>query len=166
MIYLGNVKVPLPPLDVQQAIVGSFEQAEREETAILAQIEAQYHTIEHIFDQIEASHTELLGKLVECNPPRADVPNDTLISFVEMAAVSNDGHIVGAVDRPMLEVRKGSYTCFQENDIIIAKITPCMENGKCALAAGLTNGIGMGSSEFHVFRCGAGILPKYLYWLP
>ena len=92
-----------------------------------------------------------------------DVPNDTLISFVEMAAVSNDGHIMGAVDRPMGEVRKGSYTYFQENDIIIAKITPCMENGKCALATGLTNGIGMGSSEFHVFRCGATILPKYLF---
>lgn len=160
---LGNVKVPLPPLDVQQTIVGIFEQTEHEETAILAQIEAQYHTIEHIFDQIEVSHTELLGKLVECNPSKVDVPNDTLISFVEMAAVSNDGHIVGAIDRPMLEVRKGSYTYFQENDIIIAKITPCMENGKCALATGLTNGIGMGSSEFHVFRCGAEILPKYLF---
>lgn len=160
---LGNVKVPLPPLDVQQEIAGIFEQAESEEAAILAQIKAQYHAIEHIFDQIEVSHTESLGKLAECNPPRADVPNDTLISFVEMAAVSNDGHIVGAVDRPMLEVRKGSYTYFQENDIIIAKITPCMENGKCALATGLTNGIGMGSSEFHVFRCRAGILPKYLF---
>ena len=63
----------------------------------------------------------------------------------------------------MVEVRKGSYTSFQENDIIIAKITPCMENGKCALATGLTNGIGMGSSEFHVFRCGTEILPKYLF---
>ena len=55
------------------------------------------------------------------------------------------------------ELRKGSYTYFAENDIIIAKITPCMENGKCAIAKGLTNGIGMGSSEFHVFR----INPKF-----
>lgn len=52
----------------------------------------------------------------------------------------------------MVDVRKGSYTYFAEGDIIIAKITPCMENGKCALATGLTNGIGFGSSEFHVLR--------------
>ena len=158
-----DYRIPVLSIKEQQEIVGAFEQVEHEAQIVLAQIEAQHYTIEHIFDQIEVSHTELLGKLVECNPPKVDVPNDTLISFVEMAAVSNDGHIMGAVDRPMGEVRKGSYTYFQENDIIIAKITPCMENGKCALATGLTNGIGMGSSEFHVFRCGATILPKYLF---
>ena len=80
-----------------------------------------------------------------------------------MASISNDGHIINAVDRPLGEVRKGSYTYFQENDILIAKITPCMENGKCALATGLANGIGMGSSEFHVFRCNDRIMPRYLF---
>lgn len=158
-----GIKIPLPSLEIQQKIVAEIEQIENKEQFVSAQITEHYYTIEHIFDPISASHTELLGKLAECNPPKVDIPNDTLISFVEMAAVSNDGHIVSAVDRPMLEVRKGSYTYFQENDIIIAKITPCMENGKCALAMGLTNGIGMGSSEFHVFRCGAEILPKYLF---
>ena len=158
-----NFRLPLPPLAVQQRAVAEIEQAEERERAILAQIEERRCEIGHIFDQISVPQTELLGRLVEFNPPRADVPDDTLISFVEMAAVTNDGHITGAVDRPMGEVRKGGYTCFQENDIIVAKITPCMENGKCALAAGLTNGIGMGSSEFHVFRCGDRILPQYLF---
>ncbi|MBR3557464.1 MAG: restriction endonuclease subunit S [Bacteroidales bacterium] len=69
-----------------------------------------------------------------------------------MSSVSNDGFIETKSDKPLGELRKGSYTYFAENDIIIAKITPCMENGKCAIAKGLTNGIGMGSSEFHVFR--------------
>ncbi len=160
---LGSIKVPLPSLDIQRKIVKILEQAEREENTIFTQIEVQYRAIEHIFDQIDVSHSELLGKLVKCNPTKADVPNDMLVSFVEMAAVSNDGHIVGAVDRPMIEVRKGGYSYFEENDIIIAKITPCMENGKCAFATGLTNGIGMGSSEFHVFRCGTEILPQYLF---
>lgn len=158
-----GIKIPLPSLDIQQKIVAEIERVENEEQSVLAKIETQYYDIEHIFDPISVPHTELLDKLVECNPPKGNVPGDTLISFVEMAAVSNDGYIVDAVDRPMLEVRKGSYTYFQENDIIIAKITPCMENGKCALATGLTNGIGMGSSEFHVFRCGDKILPKYLF---
>lgn len=75
-----------------------------------------------------------------------------LVSFVDMPAVSNDGFIAEKKDVKLSSVRKGSYTYFAEGDIIIAKITPCMENGKCAIADGLTNNIGMGSSEFHVFR--------------
>lgn len=75
-----------------------------------------------------------------------------MVSFIGMSSVSNHGHIEHKVDKLLGEVRKGSYTYFAENDVIIAKITPCMENGKCALATGLTNGIALGSSEFHVFR--------------
>lgn len=113
-----------------------------------------------------APQEKLLRQVVICNPSKSAISNipDTIsVSFIEMAAVSNDGHIVGAVDRLLGDIRKGSYTYFQENDIIIAKITPCMENGKCALATGLTNGIGMGSSKFHVFRCSELILPGYLF---
>ena len=94
------------------------------------------------------------------------LPDDTLISFVEMASVSNEGYIENKVDRPLSEVRKGSYTYFADGDIIIAKITPCMENGKCALAENLTNGIGFGSSEFHVFRANLKIIDnRYLFKL-
>ena len=75
-----------------------------------------------------------------------------MISFVPMEAVSDEGFIADKRDRKLSEVRKGGYTYFAEGDIIIAKITPCMENGKCALATGLTNKIAFGSSEFHVFR--------------
>lgn len=70
------------------------------------------------------------------------------------------------IDRPLKELRKGSYTYFAEDDIIVAKITPCMENGKCALVKGLSNGIGMGSSEFHVIRANQkNVLPSYLFAL-
>ena len=82
-----------------------------------------------------------------------------------MASVSNDGYIINKVDRPIGELRRGSYTYFANGDIIIAKITPCMENGKCAIASDLTNAIGFGSSEFHTFRCKDGILTKYLFTL-
>ncbi len=89
-----------------------------------------------------------------------------LVSFVEMASVSNEGFIKEKVNRPYGELRKGGYTYFTEGDIIIAKITPCMENGKCAIATGLTNNIGFGSSEFHTFRCDKDkILNKYLFLL-
>lgn len=96
----------------------------------------------------------------------ADLPDDITVSFVDMASVSNDGYIEKKVDRSLGEVRKGSYTYFRDGDIIIAKITPCMENGKCALAKDLTNGIGFGSSEFHVFRADPKIIDnRYLFKL-
>ena len=78
-----------------------------------------------------------------------DTPDDLLVSFIDMASVSSEGFIERKVDRPYGEVRNGGYTYFAEGDFIIAKITPCMKNGKCAIAEGLTNGIGFGSSEFH-----------------
>ncbi len=100
------------------------------------------------------------------NPSKSELSNldnNTLVSFIEMASVSNDGYIESKINKPLSEMRKGSYTYFAENDILIAKITPCMENGKCAIAKGLTNKIGFGSSEFHVLRCNNQILNKYLF---
>lgn len=101
------------------------------------------------------------------NPSKAEVKNisdDTLVSFIEMSSLSNDGHIEKMEDRRICDVYKGGYTYFKEGDIIIAKITPCMENGKCALVTGLTNGIGFGSSEYHVIRTDENrILSKYVF---
>ena len=109
-----------------------------------------------------------LEDYVIVNPSKEEIKNisdNTLVSFVEMASVTNNGFIEIKIDKPLGELRKGSYTNFAEDDIIVAKITPCMENGKCALATGLTNKIGMGSSEFHVFRSSDKILNKYLFAL-
>lgn len=97
-----------------------------------------------------------LSQYVIVNPSKTEIRNvsdETLVSFVEMSSVSDKGNIIDIVTKKLGELRKGSYTYFAENDIIIAKITPCMENGKCAVAKNLTNGIAMGSSEFHVLRC-------------
>jgi type I restriction enzyme S subunit len=59
-------------------------------------------------------------------------------------------------------VRKG-FTAFANEDVIVAKITPCFENGKAALCRGLTNGLGFGSTEFHVLRCTDAVIPEYVY---
>jgi len=107
-----------------------------------------------------------LSTIVITNPSKNEiskVDENTIVSFVEMASVSNDGYIETKVDKPLKELKKGSFTYFGEDDIIIAKITPSMENGKCALAQNLTNNLGMGSSEFHVFRVTKLILSKYLF---
>lgn len=83
-----------------------------------------------------------------------------------MSSVSNEGYITYKEDKTLKQLKKGSYTLFQDEDIIIAKITPCMENGKCALARNLTNGMAMGSSEFHVLRTNNDIvINDYLFHL-
>ena len=108
-----------------------------------------------------------LGEICKIiNPSKTaihDILDDTVVSFVDMASISNDGYIELKTDKFLGDLRKGSYSYFAENDIIIAKITPCMENGKCAIAKKLTNGIGMGSSEFHVFRIDNKYSTEYVF---
>ena len=65
--------------------------------------------------------------------------------------------------RQVAEVEKG-YTYFQEGDVLFAKITPCMENGKCAIAKRLVNGIGFGSTEFHVIRPKESVTSEWIYY--
>ena len=57
------------------------------------------------------------------------------------------------------------YTYFADGDLCIAKITPCFENGKGALAAGLTSGVGFGTTELHVVRPGPNIDPRFLFYV-
>jgi type I restriction enzyme S subunit len=105
-----------------------------------------------------------LGDLAAINPGRIiGVSADTSVSFVPMPAVSDvDGEIVSPTVRQFAEVSKG-YTQFKEGDVIFAKITPCMENGKIAVARSLENGTACGSTEFHVVRPLGGNSPDYIW---
>lgn len=108
-----------------------------------------------------------LHDVVSINPvtrfPKLEL--GTPVSFVPMDAVSNVfGEIADRLIRPIEEA--GSYTPFQNGDVIWAKITPCMENGKAAIADGLVEGIGYGSTEFHVFRGKSPeLFPRFLHHL-
>lgn len=85
------------------------------------------------------------------------------MTFVPMSAVDEVmGEIAEPEIREIAEVRTG-YTSFLENDVLFAKITPCMQNGKAAIARGLLGGRGFGSTEFHVLRAGPSILPEWLF---
>ena len=106
-----------------------------------------------------------LGEVCKVNPRAMRIrdSDDMLVSFVPMAAVDERlGAITVCEDRPIAEVSKG-YTPFEDGDVLFAKITPCMENGKTALARNLTNGVGRGSTEFHVLRPGSQVLGEYVY---
>jgi type I restriction enzyme S subunit len=106
-----------------------------------------------------------LTDVVELNPrsDRTRLADDLEVSFVPMAAVeAGSGRMDATTIRRFGEVKKG-YTTFREGDVLFAKITPCMENGKMAVARGLRNGIGCGSTEFHVLRSRPGVDAKYVY---
>ena len=116
----------------------------------------QSQFIEMFGNPLSSKQKNELKKLGECcsiNPRRPNINlHDTdKVSFVPMSAVSENGHLVDMIDEEYGKVKKG-FTYFENNDVLFAKITPCMENGKGAIAHGLTNGIGMGSTEFHVLR--------------
>jgi type I restriction enzyme S subunit len=107
-----------------------------------------------------------LDEVCEINPSRKEVvslPDGLDVSFVPMAAVSEDGRLLEIKTRKAGEVRKG-FPHFKEKDVLIAKITPCFENGKRWLATSLTNGIGFGSTEFHVLRANDKVLPEWIYY--
>lgn len=106
-----------------------------------------------------------LGDVCEINPKLdlTKINDDTEVSFIPMKAVEElSGKIDLSDERKFGKVKKG-YTYFGEGDVIFAKITPCMENGKVAITTRLKNGIGFGSTEFHVLRPQNKLLNKFLF---
>ena len=106
------------------------------------------------------------GHISEINPrlPYFIIPDEKYVSFLPMSSVEAvSGQIDLSKKRKYNEVKKG-YTPFINNDVIFAKITPCMENGKAAIVKGLINGIGFGSTEFHVTRTTCFTNPKYIFY--
>ncbi|MGB7375106.1 MAG: restriction endonuclease subunit S [Rivularia sp. (in: cyanobacteria)] len=106
---------------------------------------------------------EKIEEICTFNPKHDRSFSDDLeISFVPMSTVDEQTGTIKKHDSKLLgKVRKG-YTHFADDDIIFAKITPCMENGKSAVARNLINGLACGSTEFHVLRNNGGVLPDYL----
>jgi type I restriction enzyme S subunit len=108
--------------------------------------------------------TVKLGEICEINPATDyDFDPEDPCSFVPMEALDDiDARIARIATRPFREVAKG-YTPFAESDVIVAKITPCMENGKCAIGRRLRSGA-FGSTEFHVLRATKRVIPEWLFY--
>ena len=92
-----------------------------------------------------------LGEICVINPKAPALDDDINVSFVPMPKVGENGEFDPSEIKKYHEVKKG-FTYFRDGDILFAKITPCMENGKGAIARSMENGIGFGSTEFHVLR--------------
>jgi len=107
-----------------------------------------------------------VDKVCDVNPRlnKSEILDDLLVSFVPMSAVgAGDGSIDVSKERPASEVKKG-FTAFKQGDVLFAKITPCMENGKMVVVPKVANGYGFGSTEFHVLRPKEGIDARYVYY--
>ena len=153
---------PYPTKEEQDKFADIAQQADKSKFAAL---KSQFiEMFGNPLSSVQRYPLKKLGDCCELNPRR---PNLTLketdkVSFVPMPSVSENGYLQDVVDEEYGKVKKG-FTYFENNDVLFAKITPCMENGKGAIAEGLTNNIGMGSTEFHVLRPIEGVSSPY--WL-
>lgn len=164
LLSLEDQKKIVEILDHSQALI------DRER----AEIELYNDLIQSIFhemfgDKIGTKNYVALSKVVEINPRKSEISNlrnsYIKVSFVPMENVLESGKLLLTEERQLNEVYSG-YTYFKENDILFAKITPCMENGKGCIARNLKNGIGFGSTEFHVLRPNNEILnPEFIFYL-
>ncbi|MFZ5532947.1 MAG: N-6 DNA methylase [Pseudomonadota bacterium] len=160
---IGNIEIPLPPLEVQQEIVAEIESYQKV-------IDGARAVLDHYRPHIPI-HPDwplvTLGQVAEINPKKSEVgglPNDTVVSFVPMAVLGEHSMTFEPKEsKPLSEIGSG-YSYFCDNDILIAKVTPCFENGKAGIARNLSSGIGFGSSEFFVIRCSEKVLPEWIYF--
>ena len=159
---LCEFPIQVPSINRQQNIIELLEKVQRI-------IDENNDELEKLDNLVKARFVEMfgmpgtdpfsygikkLGKCCELNPKKAQdkrLASNIDVSFVPMSSVSESGKIDPTDIRPYEVVKKG-FTYFAEDDVLFAKITPCMENGKGAVAKGLKNGIGFGSTEFHVLR--------------
>ena len=92
-----------------------------------------------------------LGNIAEINPSKGKITSK-VVTFLAMSDISEQGGVINENILPIDSIKPG-LTPFRKGDVIIAKITPCFENGKGALLDKITEDDGFGSTEFHVIRC-------------
>lgn len=109
-----------------------------------------------------------LGEVCEIKPPKKiakeKLSENELVSFFPMTDLEAFNHYIKPIQTKQLKDVYSGYVYFENNDVLLAKITPCFENGKLGIAKDLRNGIGFGSSEYMVFRPNNGILSEYIYY--
>ena len=177
-----EIQIPLPSLEEQKKIVAYLDEL----NATISKLKSEYQSQLAMLDEMRNSSLNLafwgsreraynlnnwkwvkLGEVVTLWPKKsqiASISDDLKISFVPMADLSQEKMLFETKEvRTLGEVRKG-YTYFEDRDVLLAKVTPCFENGKCGVARDLKNGIWFWSSEFFVFRMSESILPEYFYY--
>ena len=169
---LADYEFDLPPIEEQKVLADKLWAAYRLKESYKKLLTATEEMVKSQFiemfgnplSSVQRYPLKNLGDCCELNPrrPSLDLEDTDNVSFVPMPSVSENGYLQDVTDEEYGKVKKG-FTYFENGDVLFAKITPCMENGKGAIAEGLTNNIGMGSTEFHVLRPIEGLSSPY--WL-
>jgi type I restriction enzyme S subunit len=175
---LEQILLPIPSVDYQCFVEKKLDKAFAEIDSLEKNLQLKEEKTNQLLQSIlSAAFTnteefemkvEKLGEICEFNPPKKQVreklKSSDLVSFLPMQELP-----IGAKDcstdatKPLEEVIK-QYTFFANDDLLVAKITPCFENGKMSIARNLRNGFGFGSSEYIVIRTQQNILIEYLYY--
>ena len=186
---LSEIIFPLPPIGEQKKIVERIESLfskldsaksivqkildgyELRRTAILhkaftGELSKNFRAENNL--SLDEWQEKTLDEVCKINPPKistANLSDDLEVSFFPMTSLSEtEGKITNPQIKFLGEVKSG-YTNFSEGDVVFAKITPCMENGKSVVIEKLVNDIGYGTTEFFVLRCNKEIFNKFLYHL-
>ena len=167
---ISKIKIPLPPLEDQGQIIKEIESKQaiiENAKELISKVERERADSGQIFERLKCKKIKM-SEAVDINPKKSEVsglPKSTEVSFVPMSDL-NEWQIFFEAKhvKAITEVIKG-YTYFKDRDVLLAKITPCFENGKAGIAKGLVNGIGFGSTEFIVLRAKSNVLPEYIYYL-
>jgi type I restriction enzyme M protein len=164
-----ELQIPIPPLEMQERIVEEInvkQDAIDSAKILISSLEREKRYFSRSIASLGGIEWVELSNICEINPKKSQVnrlKKETLVSFVPMADISqNRISLKLSHEKPLSDVI-GSYTYLADNDVLLAKVTPCFENGKAAIARGLKNGIGFGSSELIVLRCSKRVLPEIIY---
>jgi len=159
---LFDFEIPILSIDLQNELVREIEEYQNV-------INGARMVVENYRPRIEVDPSwpvVKLGEVCEINPKKNQVSSlnsELLVSFVPMSVINeNNEDFFPTEEKPLEEVYKG-YTYFQNGDVVLAKVTPCFENGKAGIAKNLRNDIGFGSSELIIFRPNDSILAKWIY---
>ena len=193
---LVGVKIPLPPLSEQTQIADFLDRKTGQIDELIRLKERQVELLQEqraaLINQVvtkglnpnvemKPSGVEWIGEIPNhwevlrvkhvgsSNPsknnPKTEHLRDKLVVFLPMERVYTDGTIDQELRLPYSQLKSG-YTYFEENDVLIAKVTPCFENGKIVLIKSLATPVGFGSTEFIIIRPNTQkVCPPFLYYL-
>ena len=163
-LSVKGIKIPLPPFVEQKKIVVEIEDYQK----IIESARQIVKTWKPIIKPDPSWPTVRLGEVCEFNPKKSEiktVSKNQFVSFVPMVDLNTHDINFKARQKKKLNKVYTGYTYFAENDVLLARVTPCFENGKSGIAKNLENGIGFGSSEFFVYRADSSkILPEIIYY--
>ena len=162
--YFEDIKIPLPPLSVQRQIVDELEGYQRIVDGAMVVVDSYKPSIPLSI----VGEVKMLEDIALFRPSKQEIENmdkDTLVSFVPMADLNSHHISFSAKQTKAINKVYSGFTYFKNGDLLLAKITPCFENGKSGIARNLTNGIGFGSTEYIVMRADTNaVYPEWIYY--